>query len=292
MPTEASVEAFARGDNQRIHRRVLKGADAGVWNELSDLDTSGIDVRSDLDCSADVGSMYLVALGNQPLGAYLRAAGSSNVFNPFVRELEPAIFVEGVALSSRNFSVGSLLVGVRNSGFAVADVSGDLVTDLPVPSLAGASLVSAPDVTYFSAYNSGNTHVVAFDDAGALVHTRYQDTATTSGWQEPTFIESPPGEAYQFSPSICHTYYVPNGAYPRRHLVVVAAGTLRYSISDEFEPVFSAWELMGEAEVASAPDCAVESDGTVHVVALGAAGNVVYAHGTAGSFVIENLGGY
>src|SRR6266545_5853892 len=85
-----SVETFARGVDQRIHRRVFSNARWGAWADIQGLDATSIDARSDLDCAAVSDAVHLVASGTKPVGAILHAFGFGTSYNPFLRELPSA----------------------------------------------------------------------------------------------------------------------------------------------------------------------------------------------------------
>lgn len=286
---EADVEAFARASDEKVYRRVLSAVGGGSWTALAHLDASVVDVRSDLDCSADAGSTStsLVATSNQPVGAYLLSDGTGDSFNPFLRQLAPLVFLRSVSVSRRT------LVGVQGDVMNVAQVQGTDIYWLPSPT-ESPRLSSPASVTEVSAFNSVITAIAAFDDNEELVLLRYQNTSTFSGWStEDVRLPPPAGKKFQFAPAICHDYF-PNsgGPYPQRHLVAVADGKLWYRVAKEFDYVFTPWESLGDQTITTTPDCTAEADGTVHVVALGTDGNVLHVHGTSGDFVVEDLGGY
>ena len=74
-----------------------------------------------------------------------------------------------------------------------------------------------------------------------------------------------------------------------KHVAAVAGGKLWHAELNTTGPSFSAWEQIAPA-VTSSPDCAVLRDGSVHVVALGASGNVIEAKGKTGtSWTVTDL---
>ncbi|HSY39450.1 MAG TPA: hypothetical protein VLA79_07975, partial [Polyangia bacterium] len=59
--------------------------------------------------------------------------------------------------------------------------------------------------------------------------------------------------------------------------------------SDVNSNAFSAWERIG-TQAASAPDCTMMGDGSVHVVVLSSAGHILDLHGSPGSWSTTDLG--
>lgn len=291
-----NVEVFARGADHNIYRRVAAGTNTTGWAALVDLDGSSIDGRSDLDCTgggnvnnASTGSIHIVALGKTPvLGGYLRAVGSGTTYSGFVQELasytftfdtSPAIVSDG---NTSVYTMGALSVGGVP---VVTQFSSGTATDLSVP--VQNSLTSGPDLDS-CLYD---TYFVAFDSAGQLAIYDYYSYRSTM-WRT-YFVAPPAGQPYQYSPAICVGPRTNNDVgYP--HVVVVAGDQLWYSSAQYGNATlsFDAWVAIPGVSVSTAPDCNVTSDGTLHIAALDANGQLVYVHGLSGNFVSTVLAPY
>jgi hypothetical protein len=80
------LEVFARANDGHIYRRLHDGSSWGNWRNLSGVDGTKIDARSDLDCSSTGTSVHLVATGLNPIGAFLHTFGTGTIYNPFFQE--------------------------------------------------------------------------------------------------------------------------------------------------------------------------------------------------------------
>ncbi len=278
---DTTVEAFARGANQSVYRRVLAGATPGDWTALKDLDGTMVDAASDLDCNGWQGAIDIAALGQLPVkGSYLHAVGAGTQYSAWARELAPDTFDTSPAVLANGpsaFTAGAVSVSGNLTLLGGVSSGTFQAVSFPIHAFAsGPDLESVPRSTYFA----------AFDTAGKLA--LYTGSV---GWSS-AFLDPPSAGSFQYSPSIC---VGPNTSsnWGRPHLVVVAGGRLWYSKSAEASPVsFSAWEPISDAPVSTAPDCTVTSDGTVHVVALDGNGQMVYARGISGSFSTSNVRAY
>jgi len=143
--------------------------------------------------------------------------------------------------------------------------------------------------------NPSHFEMVAFMSNGQMV-LHDQSFGYSVSWQPSTTWNPPSSTTYQYSPTVCAYTNASTSDYTR-HVAVVASGKLYYAKSgtdwnSDGTTTFSAWAAVGSATPASSPDCAVTSDGTVHIVVLTSAGTVAYVHGKSGSWLTTDLGTY
>jgi hypothetical protein len=287
-PDQSSVEVFARGDDQHIYRRVVTGSDWGNWASLTDLDGSLLDNRSDLDCSAEPTTVHIVASGVNPAGAYLHAFGFGTTYNQFTRELSPAVFTFSPTIGDHT---GNLVLGGTNGTYGVASNAGsDLALNVTNPLTSGPDVSAAYDGDQFCNY----FYFAAFDDTAHLAMYFFRACSGGASWGTPIFIAPPPGQQYQYSPTVCRAS-VANAQ--TGHVFVAAGGSLWYgevngSPALGTPPVFTNWESIPNSAVSSAPDCVDLSNGTVHAVALTPTGTVIDVYGTSGNFAVKEFGTY
>jgi hypothetical protein len=285
------VEVFARGDDDQIYRRVVDGGDLGSWAVLGDLDGSIIDNRSDLDCAGNATDIHVVAVGNDPPGALLRAVGFGTTYNDFARVLEPQLFTPSasVAINSSGFH---WLSGLTTSSIYAED-SGETarvpnnLENLPFTGLDSERL-EASSVSYY--------YLAVFDSVPQLAVYLLQTTQGGTIWRPTREFAPPPDTEFEYSPTICkwrHPDY-PNTAELELHLAVTAGGRLWHAHSASYDDgPWSEWELVDEdLEVTSAPDCVSTPDGSIHIVALDRDGGVVVVSGSSEDFTTEHLGGH
>jgi hypothetical protein len=274
---------FGRGNDVKIHEKAnANGTGWGAWAALS-LDATVLDVRSDLDCGADSSdAIHLVATGANPLGAFMHATGSGATFNPFVREFPSQTFTTpGAAIAfgpSSSYIIGAF-------GPIVDQVSNGTYTQLtPITNLVNP-LVSAVDLAYIG----GLRLLVAFDNSGQLAtYGNYFATSAPPSWESPELIEPPNGTSFTFSPSVCGDDGLMADTVV--HVVAVASGQVWDTWTSGWGSTeFSAWERIG-TQGASAPDCTIMGDETVHVVTLSDAGHILDIYGSPGSWTTTDLG--
>jgi len=223
----------------------------------------------------------------------MHASGFGTLFNQFSQEMTSSAYSTGVSIAvpattENRYDMAAVLVGTINW----VDVANG---GTPAPFAANNvnNLTSAPDIAIQIALNSTHFNLVGFDNSAApLVFLDYTIGASGSSWWPPQNVAPPTGKTYSYSPTICTQTDIPNNNFTR-HIAVVAGGKLWYAASGTWWPtVFSSWEQASTVDMASSPDCVVTSDGTVHIVALTAAGTIADVHGKAGSFTTTDLGGY
>ena len=282
-----SVETFARGVDQRIHRRVFSNARWGAWADIQGLDATSIDARSDLDCAAVSDAVHLVASGTKPVGAILHAFGFGTSYNPFLRELPSAAFSPSPSITivggGASFRVGA---GLPYPEVYDVDLNGDFQFRLTPITTQTSPITSGLDL----ATEVNTTLLVAYEGSATLALHRVSRSSGGASWFDPIVLPAPVSGGYSLTPTIC----VENnqmGGYVH-HVVVVAAGNLWHAAADWSSNVFSTWERVSQQEIASSPDCASTSNGTVHIVALGPTGTVLDVSGKTGSWSVTDLGTY
>jgi len=288
------VEVFARGDDKKIYRRAIDGNALGSWAVLAGLDGNAIDGRSDLDCAGTADSIHIVAVGNNPQGAFLSAVGSGTTYGAFTRALAPQLFLPSASVARSpigNYWLGGLTASsVYAEGSNVWD--GSQVTPR-VPNNLQNLPWSGLDSAYMEGASVSWYYLAAFDSTAQLAVYILQQTQGGPAWLTPRLLPPPTGKQYQGSPTIC-TWSAGISGDKVVHLAATAGGQLWHAHSDGGEAPFSAWELTN-AQVAatSAPDCATTPDGAVHIVALdGATAGVVKISGSSGAFTTQHLGGH
>jgi hypothetical protein len=256
------------------------------------LHASMVSDTSDLDCSGIAPVIQIAALSGMPLGNVLLSTGDGAVFSQFstiwagnyTYTLSPSIFTGG---SSRYSIVETKPVqtGVTTGVVWISYSDGTTTDAEPPPAFTPVSLVSGTDVS--APPRTSIIAIVAFDENGRL-----EALNTYPGvpyWNGPSFFEPPPGYSFQYSPSICDATTNPSSS-GLGHLVAVAGDRIWHTQNSPTG--WGGWEKMSDTPVASAPDCTVTWDDTVHVVALTATGSVLHAWGAPGNFSANDLGTY
>lgn len=279
---------FGRGNDVKIHQRTNDGASWSSWTPLS-LDTSVLDVRSDLDCGSDSsGTIHLVATGSNPLGAFMHATGSGTAFNAFIREFPSQTFsTPGAAIAV--YGDSDLLIGASGaSGLALDNVSNGVDTPITPITNQVNPLTSAIDVAHL--FQGGLEIVAAFDNSGQLATYGYVfPSSEPRFWGPPHLIEPPDGTSFSFSPTVCGDDGLMGDTVV--HVVAVASGQVwdTWTLDWDSGTAFSAWERIG-TQGASAPDCTMMGDESVHVVTLNNAGHILDIYGSPGSWATTDLG--
>jgi hypothetical protein len=276
---------FGRGSDAKIHEQTNGGTGWGSWVTLA-LDATVLDLHSDLDCGSDGGgAVHLVATGANPLGAILHATGTGNNFSAFVREL-PSVTssLPGAAIafhpSGYDYVIGAL-------GPVLENVSNGVSTPLtPITNLVN-TLTSPVDVADLPGA-FGLEILAAFDNSGQLAaYGNIQPSSEPAYWTTPVLIAPPNGTSFTFSPAVCGDAGL--RATQLVHIVAVASGQVWDTWTSSFGNTFSAWERIG-TQGASAPDCTMMGDESVHVVTLSAAGHILDIYGSPGSWATTDLG--
>ncbi|HKO53357.1 MAG TPA: hypothetical protein VJV79_36865 [Polyangiaceae bacterium] len=282
------VEVFGKGDDKKIYRRAIDGNALGSWAVLAGLDGTAIDSRSDLDCAGNADSIHIVAVGNNPTGALLSAAGFGTTYGAFARALPQRVFLPSATVAV----VGSGYYWL--SGLTTSSVYGEGLDPLPRV-LVPTNLQNLPWTGLDSAYLSGSSvsyyYLATFDSTAQLAVYILQFTQGGPVWLTPRVLPPPTGKQYERTPTICG--YRSSDVTLRVHLAATAGGQLWHAYSAGGEAPFSEWVLTGnQGGVTSAPDCATTSDGSVHIVALDSAAGVVKVSGSSGAFTTQQLGGH
>jgi hypothetical protein len=280
----ATAVVFGRGNDVKLHQRINNGTSWGSWATVS-VDVSVLDVRSDLDCGTDNGgATHIVATGANPLGAVMHATGSGTTFNGFIREFSSQTFITpGAAIAfypySYNYLIGAL-------GPIVDSVSNGVSTEItPITTLTNA-LTSAIDVAYIPP--GGLRMLVAFDSSGQLAtYGDYFPSSAPPYWASPQLIQPPNGTNFSFSPTICGDDGLMADSVI--HVVAVASGQVWDTWTPDYGTAFSAWERIG-TQAASAPDCTMMGDESVHVVVLNSVGHILDINGSPGTWATTDLG--
>ena len=288
-PNHNAAVVFAMGSDGKIHRKeASNGTTFGAWTTLS-LDASGIDARSDLDCSANADVTHITATGNNPVGAFLHATGSGTTFNPFFRELTTRSFSPPGASIKAYPSGNGYVMGAVDVLPSPYDVSGSgTYTSLQPITTYTTSITSVIDVSQQAAAGAAIRIFVGFDSAGKL--NIYNNRIDSGGprWFAPVIVSPPTGATFQYSPTICVDTGVTSGLAV--HLAAVAGGAVWDAVDpDGSGGPFSAWERVGTG-AAAAVDCTMLGDGTIHIVTLNSAGHVLDMHGTRGAWTTTDLG--
>ena len=222
-------------------------------------------------------------LESAPPGAVIHTFGSGTSFNPFTREFPAQTFATpGAAIAFLPFNYGYVL-GAFGPAFEDVSSGGTATTLTPITTL-GSPLATAVDVAYVGG-SFAQRLLAAFDNSGKLsVYVNYLPGSAPPYWATVVQLQPPSGTVFNFSPSICGDAGLT--ATQRIHLVAVADGELWDTYSDSS---YSTWERIG-TQAASAPDCALMGDQTVHVVTLNNAGHVLDIYGSPGSWTTTDLG--
>jgi hypothetical protein len=292
----SALEIYATS-GQRIYRRVISGSSTGSWANVSTLDASKLDTRSDLDCTAGSDAVHVVATGKSPIGAAMHAFGFGGSFNDFTREVAtemPSTFsLPGMSIA--------VWMGSTDTRYQLAGAAGNpawyfiqsstLTTSFSPSALY--AMTSNPDIAIKSTPDAAHFMLVAYMHDQMVYHDYYFGRGT--GW-EPSVLQDPPsGTAFSYAPTICATNYAASSTDYTRYVAAVANGKLYVAntgVDWSVSPVaFTAWATAGTATPASSPDCVVTSDGTVHIVMVTSTGTVarIYRKGT-GSWTTQDLG--
>jgi hypothetical protein len=280
--------AYGMGNDGKIHE-ASNGGSWSKWTTLS-LDASGLDARSDLDCSGNSSVTHIVATGSSPIGAFLHAEGAGTTFNPFFRELTSETFTPPGASVQAYPNGNNYEIGALDANPIYYDIANGMSTQ--VFSVV-AVLNSAIDISMQACCGGALRLIVGFDNVGMLeLLPNYISSAGPMPSPAATF-SAPSGTTYSYSPSVC----VDTGAMGGSdiHVVAVAGGKVYDRWASNFNGMsssFTAWQQIGTG-AASAPDCAMMSDESVHVVVLNSAGHVLDIHGTgSASWTTTDLGAF
>jgi hypothetical protein len=289
-PDLRTVEVFGRSSDGRIYRRVYDGANWGGWARLLALDGAMIDARSDLDCSASLTSVHIVATGLNPVGAFLHAFGSGTAYNPFTRELASSTFAPGPSIADQSDSRYILAALATGATYPAAFQFGETPTpeELTPISTQSVSFRSGPDIAFQPQAASGVTYFAALDSSGGL-SIYYHVLNTAGGHWADSVVLSPPIGTFSLSPAIC----TEDGGFGvlSVNVVAVAGGQLWYSRTSSILTPFSSWTAI-DADPQSSPDCAIAggADSIVHVVTLSNMGTVLDINGKGTTWVVTDLG--
>jgi len=280
-----AVEVFGRTSDGRVVRRAFDGGNWLGWSSLSGLDGRMIDARSDLDCSATLTSVQVVASGLNPVGGVLRAFGSGTAYNPFVRELPGMTFDPGPSIYHSDDS--QVFVGAAGPGLFQLSGTSNPMALTPITTQTDP-FRSGPDIAVQPSGASGLRYYAAFDATGVLAIYYNVINSAGASWQAPVKLSAPVG-TFTHSPTIC----TENGAFGvfSVNVVAVAGGRLWYARASSITSSFSSWTMI-TMDAASSPDCAVAggADSIVHVVTLSAAGTMLDINGKGTSWVATDLG--
>ena len=302
-PDLSNVEIFA-SSGQSIYRRVVGSSGTATWRPI--LDASTLDKLSDLDCSSSADKVHIVASGVNPSGSYMHATGSvsNTAYNSFIRELStnnPSTFTYvGVSIAAWTNSTDVRYQMAAVSGSSTIVPPTWIVTDGTTSSsytpTVEYALTSAPDLALQEGPGDNPHHeeLVAFTGGGMVYFDH--EWGYGSSWFDNTYWPPPSSKTYSYSPTLCNHSDSTTSDY-RRHIAAVASGRLYYAYSEpdwSNGPTFSTWELTGNDIPASAPDCVVTSDNTVHIVYLTQTGTIahVYRKGISGPWNPEDLGAF
>jgi hypothetical protein len=283
---------FGAGNDVKIHQISSSGTGWGSWVSLS-LDATVLDTRSDLDCSANGDVTHLVATGSNPLGALMHATGTGTTFNAFYRDLTSETFSPGASVKAypagNNYVVGALDI---NPVFDDVYYSGTAVYTAITPITTRVNPFASSDIDVSQQVGGGSSLrlVAAFDSTGVLqIYGNYNSSAGAM-WVAPATLQPPSGTTFSYSPTICVDTGQMGGI--DIHVAAVAGGQVWDSYTTNFGIVaFTAWEKIA-TQAASAPDCAMMGDESVHVVVLSSAGHILDVHGSPGSWTTRDLGAF
>jgi len=288
-PDFTAAVVFALGSDGKIHQKsAANGTSFGAWTTLS-LDASGIDARSDLDCSANYAVTHITATGNNPVGAFLHSSGSGTTYNPFFRELTSESFSPPGASIKAGPSGNGYVIGALDSIPSFWDVSSSgTYTNLQPITTYTTTITSTIDVSEQPVGGGAVRILVGLDSAGKFDVYNNQIDSGGPRWFAPVIIAPPSGTTFQYSPTICVDTGAMGGSTV--HLAAVAGGAVydAYDTGGSGGP-FTTWEKAGTG-AAAAVDCTMLGDGTVHIVTLNSAGHVLDVHGNPGSWTTSDLG--
>jgi hypothetical protein len=291
-----SIEVFARGSDKKIYRKTVAGTTQGKWANVSDLDASLIDNRSDLDCSATITNVHIVALGVSPVGAVLYASGSGTSYNPFARQFSTETFSPSPSVTALTaaFANDFRIATYQGSLIKIGEVASGTYSDFGViPETA--TFNSSPDIAFLASSSANYTLMVAFDTSNQLTLQQYSIGSGGASWLNPPLqLAAPTSTLYQYTPSICVDGGQATGTTSNMYLATVAGDRLWTSYNTgSLSLPFSGW-LQSGAEAASAPDCVLTYGDTVmHVVTLSNTGSVLLYEGKGGGpFTKTDLGTY
>lgn len=171
------------------------------------------------------------------------------------------------------------------------DLYGGVATAIS-PVTTRVNLFATSDIDVSQQVGGGSTLrlVAAFDNTGLLqIYGNYISSAPAM-WVAPVTLQPPSGTTFSYSPTIC----VDTGEMGaiQIHVAAVAGGQVWDSYTTDFGfAAFTAWQRIA-TQGASAPDCAMMGDESVHVVVLSSAGHLLDIHGSLGSWTTSDLGTY
>jgi len=288
-----TLDVFARGKDQHIYRKVRSAtAWASAWTNLADLDGALLDNRADLDCAANDAGTHIVSSGINPAGAFLRALGSGTTYNNFKRDYTTLTFDLNVSVAGRPAVSEYYTASIKSFPYFYW-IQDSGTTDLMAgPVLTSSSFTSAVDLALIYAPSQTQRFIAGFDTRGVLAI--YPNTYGSAGvaWASSAAISPPSGMTFSYSPTVC-TNNTNSGTSYDFHAVAVAGGKVWHTSTPSFfSTVFTGWEQIA-ASTASAPDCAVLSDGSTHVVITNASGHVIQIEGKSGGpWTSVDLGTY
>ncbi len=211
---------------------------------------------------------------------------SGTTFNAFVREFPSLTFTTpGAAIAV--YGGSSLLIGALGTTGLVLDnvFNGSDTAITPITTLVNP-LTSAVDVAELP--QGGLEIVAAFDNSGQLATYEYLfPSSQPRSWGPPVLVQPPNGTSFSFSPAVCGDDGLMGNTVV--HIVAVASGQVWDTWTSSFGNSFSAWERIG-TQGASAPDCTIMGNETVHVVTLNNAGHILDISGSPGSWTTTDLG--
>ena len=168
-----------------------------------------------------------------------------------------------------------------------------------IPNSLGTNANSAPDIVTQQGSNSAHYEAVAFDKTGQLLFTDWTNAYSPS-YHETRFAP-PSSTTFRYSPALCGLSVDSSGATvdQTRYVAAVTGNALYLTSSTETDwasgaTYFQAWTAIGNVIPASAPDCVVYPDNSVHVVLLTSTGTIadVYRTGKTGGWTTKDLGGF
>jgi hypothetical protein len=290
-PDQTTVEVFGRASDGHIYRRSFDGRNWAGWIQLVGLDGTMIDARSDLDCSASIDTIHIVATGLNPPGALLHAFGFGTTYNPFTRELSPTLSTQSPSILSLNNSTNYVAWAGQGQQPALYEFpSGAAPKELtPITTLV-SDLVSGVDLSW----QAPSVLFAALDSSGALAIYPLISSSSGENWSDPLTLY-PPSQAVSFNPTMC-AESGSSGSFSINVAVVTGhdlwfAATPRISTG----PIkFSDWTTI-HSDAASAPDCTIlranpNLEAIIHVATLSSRGTIVDVEGNGANWTTTELG--
>ena len=281
---ESHVYAIASDGQKSVYTRTT--SEPNDWSKVSGLTNSKINVLSDIDCAANAsGNVFrLSTLGI--VGEVYEATGSGVLYNDFVELFDGALTSPSVTVGYNDAVFNLAATAAFNVEYLYQE------TSYPACNYS-YNLTSGVDGGLIGQNMGLEGWIVFFNENDQLILHRAQlSSATAQFCQVSQYARAlsslPDSNEFEYSPAVCIR---PIGYGTQMGYVVVAGGgDLWVSTVEQGTAAQSLWEAVELNDVASSPDCSVESDGTANIVVRGTDGNIFHVRGTPGTWEFNDLG--